>query len=479
MFIRRYPCQRTLGSLFLSIDTMIRSLRIKFVVLLLAVSAIALSAAFLLRGLMLRDFRDYLEGEREDRVYWVTADLERSFEKHGAWDRAALVDQTVRALLLGFKVQVFDASHEPVMDTDQAVASLSPMMRQRVAALVQQHVVQEGDGTDNSFPYPLFLRGREIGLLEVHFLDPGRNALYIRQSRQFLLWSLVALGGIAVALSIIASGVLMRSLKRLAAAAAAVGRGDLGARVPVKGGDEVAALAADFNRMAEALETQEKLRKKLIANVAHELRTPLSAMRGELEGMMDGVIPMDRRQLESLHEEAGRLQRMLDGIDDLAQAQASSLSLRKERIALKPFLEVLLGRMAIPAREKGVQLRFAGEADSAAHADPERLSQIMLNLLSNALKATGSNGSIEVRAFPQGASTALQVSDSGRGIDPAALPFVFERFYRASEGGLGLGLAIVKELVVAHGGSITVASTPGKGSVFTVILPRQDLHNSS
>ncbi len=458
---------------------MIRSLRIKFIVLLLAVSAIALSAAFLMRELMLRDFRDYLEGEREDRVYWVTADLERSFETQGRWDRGAVVDQTVRALLLGFEVRLLDPSEALVMDTDQAVGSLSPLMRRRVAALVRQHRARDAEAGRTYFPYPLFLRGREIGLLEVHFLDPGRNALYIRQSRQFLVWSVVALGGIAVALSVIASGVLTRSLKRLADAAAAVGRGDLAARVPVKGGDEVAALAADFNRMAEALETQEALRKKLITNLAHELRTPLGAMRGELEAMMDGVLPLDRGQLESLHEETGRLQRMLEGIEDLAQAQASSLSLRRERFGLKPFIEGILGRLALRARESGVTLRLDCPQDLEAYADPERLSQAVLNLLTNALKATPAGGTIEVRVFPQGAATVLQVADTGSGIAAESLPFLFERFFRASEGGLGLGLAIVKELVEAHGGSIVAESTAGQGAVFTVTLPGPEIHNSS
>lgn len=456
---------------------MIRSLRIKFIVLLLAVSAIAFSAAFLLRELMLRDFRYYLEGEQEDRVYWVSADLERSYELHGKWDRRALVDEAVRALLLGFQVRVLDSSGELQMDTGRALEALSPLMRRRVDALAREHARLEAKSP--SFPYPLFLGGREIGVMEVHFLEPGRNALFISQSRQFLLWSIVALGGIAVLLSIVASGVLTRSLKVLATAAAAVGKGELTARVPVKGGDEIAALAGDFNRMAEALEIQEALRKKLITNLAHELRTPLGAMRGELEGMMDGVLPMDRLQLQSLHEETGRLQRMLDGIEDLAQAQASSLSLRKEPFALKPFLESILGRMALPVREKGVLLRLDCPADLSAHADPERLSQVVLNLLTNALKATNRGGRIEVSAFSREGATVVQVADTGTGIDPKELPFIFERFFRSSAGGLGLGLAIVKELAEAHNGTVTAESTPGRGSVLTVILPGPDIHNSS
>lgn len=455
---------------------MIRTLRTKFIVLLLAVVAIALSAAFVLREMMLRDFRQFLEGEREDRVYWVTADLERSYETNGRWDRTALRDEAVRALLLGFEVRVLNDRGDMVMDTATALDGLSPAMRRRVAAMAERH---RTDGSPPFLPYPLFIEGREIGTLEVQFLAPGRDALFVSLSRRFLLWSLLVLGGIAVALSIVASGVLTRSLKRLAAAAAAVSRGDLAARVPAAGGDEIAALSADFNRMAEVLETQESLRKRSITNLAHELRTPLSVMRGELEGMMDGVIPIDHAQLASLHEETGRLQRMLEGIEDLAQAQASSLSLRRERLPLKPFLEGILGRMATGARDKGVLLRLDCGPEETGSFDPERMSQVVLNLLSNALKATGNGGRITVRAGTRGGETVLEVADTGGGIDPKDLPHVFERFFRASDGGLGLGLAIVKELVAAHGGTIGIDSTPGTGTTVQVTLPGPDVHNSS
>lgn len=455
---------------------MIRSLRVKFVVLLFAVSAIALSAAFLLRELMLRDFRAYLEGEREDRVYWVTAHLERSYERHRRWDRGALADEVVRALLMGFEARVRNARGAVVMDTDSALASLSPLMRRRVQAMAPPPAPE---GPAGYIPYPLFLAGTGIGGLEVRFREPGRDVLYIRQSRQFLLWSLLALGGVALLLSVVAAGALTRSLARLSAAAAAVGKGDLSPRVPARGGDEIAALAAAFNRMAEALEVQEVLRKKLVTNLAHELRTPLGALRAELEAMMDGVLPLDREHLASLQEETDRLRRMLEGIDDLAQAQASALTLVKRAVELGPFLENIAGRMRHAARQKGVQLTAACPPGTTALADPDRLGQVVLNLLSNALRATPAGGRIEVRGRARDAETVLEVEDTGRGIDPKDLPFIFERFYRSHGGGLGLGLAIVRELVEAHGGTVVAERAPSGGARFTVTLPGGGVHNSS
>lgn len=449
---------------------MIKSLWIKFLVLLFAVSVIALSAAFVLRELMIRDFRQYLEGEREDRVYWITADLERTYEKYRGWNREVLSEDALWALMLGFEMRILDHKNSVVMDTGKALASLSPLVRSRVLAVSE---LPPREQAEPYLPYPLFLAGNEIGRLEVRFLKPQKESVFIERSNKFLLLSLFALGGLALGLSVIVSRKLTRPIKRLTSAAAAISEGDLKARVPVTGSDELCRLSESFNTMAHALETQEALRKKLLSNVAHELRTPLGAMRGELEGMMDGLIPSGREQLQSLHEETGRLKKMLDGMEELAQAQASVLTLRKQPVLLKPFLDNIIDRARRAVREKNVQLMLECSDGLSVFADPDRLSQIVINLLDNALKAVRNEGTVTIRAIARGREVVVEVQDTGAGIKPDDLPFIFERFYRASEGGLGLGLAIVKELVEAHGGRIEAKSEYGKGSVFTLSLPSQ------
>ena len=447
---------------------MIKSLWIKFLILLVAVSIIALSAALVLRELMIRDFRQYLEGEREDRVYWITADIERTYDKYGGWNRDILSEDAIWALMLGFEMRILDHKNRVVTDTGKALASLSPLVRSRVLA-VSELPPQEQAGL--YLPYPLFLAGNEIGRLEVRFLKPQKESVFIERSNNFLLFSLVALGGLALVLSVLISKRLTRPIKRLTSAAAAISEGDLKARVPVIGKDELCKLSESFNTMAHALETQEALRKKLLSNVAHELRTPLGAMRGELEGMMDGLIPSDKEQLQSLHEETGRLRKMLDGMEDLAQAQASVLTLRKQPVLLKPYLDNIIDRAGRTVREKNIQLRLECSDELIAYADPDRLSQIVINLLDNAIKAVKNEGTVTIRAIARGREVVVEVQDTGAGIKPEDLPFIFERFYRVSEGGLGLGLAIVKELVEAHGGRIEAKSEYGKGSVFSFSLP--------
>ncbi len=442
-------------------------LRTKFLVLLLAVAAVGLSAALVLRELMVRDFRDYLEGDREDRVYWITADLERTYEKLGGWNPEVLEEDALWALMLGFEIRVSDAGGRVVSDTEMALASLTPLMRNRGLAPQQAR----GSRSLQYNSYPLFLAGTRIGLLEVRPLELRKGTVFVERSNRFLLGSLILMGGIALVSSAIAARKLTRPLKELASAAASISEGDLASRVPVSRDDEIGALAETFNRMAQALQGVEQLRKTLLANVAHELRTPLGAIRAELEGMMDGLIPSGPDQLESLHEETGRLRRMLDGMEDLAQAQASALTISKRTVPLKALLHDIMERARTIAHDKDVHLELECEDELVIQADPDKLAQIVLNVVDNALKAVAAGGRVALRASAGKGEVLIAIEDNGIGIEQADLPFIFERFYRRSEGGLGIGLAIVKELVEAHGGRIEAQSQPGRGSLFTLHFP--------
>jgi len=448
---------------------MFKSLWVRFLLLLFAVSLIALSAAFLLRELMVRDFREYLEGEMEDRVYWVTASLESTYEKFSGWERQSIVEDAVWALMMGFDVKLYDTNGMLIIDTKSAIETLSPLVKKRVMAISESRT---GRGSGKYVPYILFLGGKEIGQLKVKFLRPKKESLFIERSNRLLLISLVALGGIAILLSIVFSRRLTNPIEGITEAAVAIGDGDLGRRVGTAGHDEIGRLAGAFNRMAQSLQIQESLRKKLTSNVAHELRTPISAIRGELEGMIDGFIPADKEHLQSLYAEIGRLRNVLDAIEELSQAEASTLTLRRHEFELCAFLRNIVERFTKVFRDKGVVVKLECGVGLVVSADPDKLSQVVINLLSNALKAAKAGGNVRVKAWKNDSETVMEFLDDGTGIRPEDLPYIFERFYRGSEGGLGLGLTIVRELVEAHGGRVTAASEYGKGSAFTVILPQ-------
>lgn len=455
---------------------MFRSLWLKFLVLLLAVVAISLVSTILLRHFMLNDFRAYLEGEAEDKVYLIQADLEGSYERYGGWKTDIQAQEAIRALMSGFEMRLLDQTGKLVIDTNSAIGHASPLVERRLRALAQFNV-SESAGV--FVPYPLFLAGKQIGTLEIRELRPIREGIFLRRSNGFLILSMAVIGGIAVLLSILFSRRLTRPVKELAVAASAISRGDLQKRVAISRHDEVGELVENFNHMAKALETQEILRRRLIADVAHELRTPLGVMRGELEGLMDGLIPNDSTRLQSLYDETGRLKNMVDAIEELNKAEASLLSLERQWIDVRAFLGNIVERFRISFEEKGVAIELMCPEGPRLNADPERLSQIILNLLANALKATGSGGSVSIRVKSAQGGLEIAVTDSGTGIRQEDIPFIFERFYRGRGGGLGIGLTIVKELVEAHGATIAARSTPGKGSSFTIVFPTEFVHNSS
>lgn len=443
----------------------------KFMLVLIFVAALGVSSSLILRELIVRDFGRLTEGELEDRVYWVSAALETAFEKGHGWNQETLAGDAVWAVLLGIETQVKDRTGTLVMDTARALSQLSPESRQRILASAGFDP-KRGSGPYTS--YPLFLKGEEIGHLEVRFFPREKRALFVSRTNRLLLISALLLGSVAILSSIVLARRLTRPISRLAQAADSISQGNLHERLEITGSDELATLSLSFNRMAITLEKQNALRKKINANFAHEMRTPLAIMQGQLEGMLDGLIPNERRVLESLLEEDLRLARIVANVEELVQAEASALSLKRIRLRLKPLLEGIAQRFSEAGGKKNISFSVECSGKVRVCADPERLTQILINLVTNAIKAIETGGTIRLCGAAEGDGCRIIVTDTGRGIVEADLPLIFERFYRKGSDGLGLGLPIVRELVDAHGGTIEVASLPGEGSTFTVWLPDQE-----
>ncbi|MDD2272069.1 MAG: ATP-binding protein [Desulfuromonadaceae bacterium] len=444
------------------------NLRCRFLLLFVLISVIALSSAFVLRALIMRDFARYLEGESQDRIHRVVALIEGGYDHNAGWKRDALATDLAWALQLGVEARLFDSGGRLVIDTEQAASSWTPLMRKRVL---------ESSGYDPRVvkgipvPYPLYLRDDEIGRLEVRMLGRLKEDYFVSSSERVLLVSVTILGLVSIIAGIIASRRVTRPILELVATSGDIAGGDLSRRVTIYGNDEIGRLSESFNLMAHGLEAQEKLRRTLLSNAAHELRTPLAIISGELEGMLDNVLPTDRSALQSLYDEARRLTAILDGVDELSLAEAGTLNLHKETLILKPYLTAIVGRFERTFADKDAVLLLECPDDLRINADPDRLSQIIINLVSNSLKAVASGGRVVLVASCENSSVRLQVIDNGCGIPEEDLPHVFERFYKGKNGGLGLGLAIVQELVTAHGGTLSVRSSVGSGTSFSVVIP--------
>jgi two-component system sensor histidine kinase BaeS len=289
----------------------------------------------------------------------------------------------------------------------------------------------------------------------------------------------LAVGGVllvTIVVTLLAGRRFTRPLRALTAAAQRMRDGDVDATVTVKRRDEIGRLAGAFNDMAATRAKVERLRTDLISDIAHELRTPLSNIRGWLEATQDGVSEPDEALIGSLLEEAMLLQHIIDDLQDLAQADAGTLRLHREPVSLAELTAQVCAAHRARADAAGVEL--AGDADDGdIDADPVRLRQIVDNLVTNAIRHTGPNGVVRVVGRLDTDSALIAVSDTGSGIAPPDLPHVFDRFWRAEKsrsrrtGGSGLGLAIVRKLVEAHGGTVGVDSVLGEGSRFWVRLP--------
>ncbi|KAA0889681.1 sensor histidine kinase [Oryzomonas rubra] len=440
----------------------------KLLFIMLFMAVLGTSSALLLRELVVRDFSRLTEAEQEDRVSWVVADLESAFAKNKAWGREMAVEDAVWALQLGLVTKVRDQNGKTVMETARALTYLAPEKQARLQA--GSGVGNEHDKGDYHV-YPLFLHGEEIGQLEVRFLPDKRNNFFISRTNSLLAYSAVILGGIACVLSILLARRLSLPIVRLSQAAKNISQGNLTERVEISGGDELTILGQSFNQMAHTLQLQNRLRKQICANLAHELRTPLTIMRGQLEGILDGVITNDESRLKLLLEENHRLTNVVASMEEFFQAQASVLTLAPLDVPVRQLFDNLARSFEVAAREKEFVFKVDADDGIMVHADPERLSQILINLISNALKATAPGGTITLRGKRTPSGCTISVIDTGCGIAAEELPLIFERFYRGKDGGLGLGLAIVRELVDAHGGTIEVTSTQGAGTTFSLAFP--------
>ncbi|MFD5871373.1 sensor histidine kinase [Streptomyces sp. NPDC060322] len=291
---------------------------------------------------------------------------------------------------------------------------------------------------------------------------------------------------LTVGASVLAGARLVRPLHALTGAAQRMRDGESPSHVVVAADNEIGRLAAAFNDMTEHRARLEEQRKALVSDVAHELRTPLSNIRGWLEGAQDGIAELDASFVSSLLEEAVQLQHIIDDLQDLAAADAGVLRLHPEPLRIEELLTYVVAAHQAEADAAGVALTVAEpegrEPPPGLAADPVRMRQAIGNLVSNAVRHTPPGGRVTLRAYATGSGgegddTVVEVADTGCGIAPEDLPHVFDRFWRAEKsrsrrtGGSGLGLAIVRKLVEAHGGTTGVASTVGHGSVFTLRLP--------
>jgi len=416
-------------------------------------------------------FSRFLEEENSAQVAQLQSDLAAYFQDQGDWNGVeALLREARSGLGSGVGMILLDEDGESV-----AVAGSGRGNRPRT--------------TDLSGGLSLQVNGREVGTLIIE--GPPGFSMADRAGQQFLdevNQAILLAGLIAVVLALILGVVLARGLTRplgrLTAATRSMAAGDLDQQVRLGGSDELSELAGSFNMMAAALAANERQRQQLFADIAHELRTPLSVIRGQLEAMLDGVIELSPENLSLAHEETILLGRLVEELRALSLAENGQLPLDKHPLDMGAVAGSAQAAFDPLAEAEGIRLELVVEPDlPEVLADEARLQQVLGNLLSNALRHAGQGDApdpevrLVVAAKDSPAVVRVSVSDNGPGLPAAAQQHVFDRFWRADagrsrdRGGSGLGLAISRGIVIAHGGQIWVESAPGIGATFTFELP--------
>ncbi len=428
------------------------------------------------------EFASYVNRGRMNRAQMVAPLFEDYFQQNGHWDGVASLAGSLAGAMAGHGMG-------RGMGATQAAGAV---VGRFVVADPSGEIVADSAGTlvgkrlspdDLGQGTPLVVGDQVQGyLLTGEFSDQpgGLEAEFLAGLDQALVLSALLAGGAALLLAILLSRGLSGPLRSLAAAAGQLAAGQRGLRVREAGSGEVALLGRAFNSMAESLEKQEALRRQLVADIAHELRTPLAVIRGNLEALLDGIYRPSPETIAPIHEETLLLTRLVEELRDLALAEAGQLPLHIAETNLVELVRGVLSGFAAQANERSITLELVlPKAEPGLVAvDAGRIRQVLSNLLANALRYTPQRGRVQVSvAQPSPAWVQVRVADNGPGIDPEDLPHVFDRFYRGDRarsrdgGGAGLGLAIARQWVEAHGGTIAAESAPGQGATFSFTLP--------
>lgn len=470
------------------------SLQFRLIASFALVLALALAGVSVYIGLAADREANRLQDRTDQaRARRIEQTLAQFYSANRGWhDLQPMIERA--GFLAGRVIIVVGPDGEVVGDTSGTAGSSTAKPKGDFSPVVvdrhQVGTVYIGPGADDQRRDPLDRRrgSPSIAFLNAFFsaplpTDPSNFeeppwTRFAEATNRSLLLAGTAAGAAGLVLVSLTSRRMLRSVRTLNSAAQQMGTGDLSQRVPAGGRDEIGQLAQTFNAMADGLENAERQRRNMVADVAHELRTPLSNIQGYVEAVRDGVLKPDEGTLGTIHHQVLYLADLVDDLRLLAETEAEDFSLSREPGSLVDALRASIEGVRARAKAKGVGLEANLPVNSPPiEFDRTRIAQVMGNLLDNAVRHTESGGAVTVSAQVVGNTATIGVADTGEGIPGDVLPFVFERFYRAdpsrarATGGAGLGLTIARQLVEAHGGSISVESVAGEGTRFTFELP--------
>ncbi|MGC5325526.1 ATP-binding protein [Brevibacillus sp. SYSU BS000544] len=420
--------------------------------------------------------------------------LQAEYQQEQGWGPQA--DRLLKevASVLGLKLSLLDKNYELIVTTEPEGKANQPKLPNTSTeehAGAADHAGQAGhaghsgnvDQQQSERIFPIHMNGQLAGILLIEHTDRlAANAMeehFQMAHTSALVWTMILLTTFVCVVSILLARRLVKPVIEMSKSAKLAATGDYSVQVTeLKSEDELAELVTSFNQLVIALKSQEELRKRLTSDISHELRTPLNTLLAQVEGMIDGIWESNAVNLESMRLEVLRLSGLVQDLDLVLKAEAGEQQLIIESVRVHHLLEEVVHSMSASFQRQNVSLDFECNRDWHMEGDRTRLSQILMNLLANALKHTPEGGAVKITVMQVWDRLQIEVRDSGVGISPDDIPFVFERFYRGDRsrqrgtGGSGLGLTIVKRLVEAHHGTIHISSKQGQGTTVTMEFPQ-------
>lgn len=410
--------------------------------------------------LMENHFEDYVSQRQEDLLNRFAGELEESYAANGVWTEQSVAELAREAMHNGVTLTLYGLDGELLWS-------------------MGGHMMGHMQYTEETFP--LTYQDEEIGSAVLGYMGP---VAYTQQDLQFIgdmRNYLLLIGVLALLASLLFATWLARRFSKpivqVSRFTEEIARGHYRNQLPEETAiREIDELIGSVNELSQQLENQQEIRNRLSSNLAHEIRTPLTTLKGNIEAMLDGVWEVTPERLRHCHQEVDRIARLISDIDRINEIESHHKPLQLTDFDLAALARRIAANFAGLAQEKGLEVQAEGEA-LMIRADEDKISQVITNLLANAIKFTPSGGTIQLDVRREGSQALFRINDTGAGIRPEDLDKVFERFYMAEPsrnselGGKGIGLSIVKSLVQAHNGTITVDSVYGKGTTFTVRLP--------
>lgn len=428
-----------------------------------------------------QQFRKYIIQNQEKRNKEIIELVGQQYKGFGSWDRLGIENLGINALENGMVVKIIDSSGKVVWDAreynngmcESMITHMANNMYSRYRNWSGSYVKNEYSIKDNN--------ANNIGEIEIGYYGPF---YYTDNDLAFINTLNIVFVGVglfsfvfAILIGIIMAKRLSKPISKVIGTAHMISKGDYGVRSDSKSNIvEIDSLTSTVNSLADNLEKQEKLRKQLTTDMAHELRTPLATLQSHMEAMLDGVWEADTERLRSCHEEIIRLNKMVGDLERLARYEGGNLILEKIDFDLLELVKRIITNFEGEFKNKNIGLELQGK-ELWINGDRDKISQIIINLISNALKYTNPGGQVLVAIKKTTKNTEIIVNDNGIGIPQEDLPYVFERFYRGDKsrnretGGAGIGLTIAESIARAHGGSISVTSVLGEGTTFKLTLP--------